>query len=143
MTNLLNLTCCSNNLTELPTKFNCIHLRKLFCANNKLTELSEIFDKLINLYLLDLSHNNLIKLPTSLGNCIDLIEFNCSFNKLEELPLSIVELKKLEIMAYDINMQLPVILQQFVKEIYDRPDTKYDSEREYDNYHCGNPFKTY
>ena len=98
---LTYLNCSDNNLYVLPDLPST--LKKLVCSHNNLTDLPELpsmldelncsyneldyidtFHSLSNLKNLDVSHNQLKKLPKKLPT--GLIYFNCSNNQLSSLP---------------------------------------------------------
>lgn len=47
----------------------------------------------MSLFIQDLSHNKLTKLPPGMGYLVRLVEFNLSHNQLQELPPDIVNLR--------------------------------------------------
>lgn len=74
------------------------------CLSKKdIKVLSPLIGVLTNLKILDLTYNNIIKLPDSIGRLINLTEINLDNNHLKHLPESFVNLKCLKKIALNNN----------------------------------------
>ena len=75
----------------------CVNLLCEKVGDPCICRLSRVFEKLSNLTDLDLSDNQLVSLPDSIGNLKQLQRLNLSQNNLESLPGSIQQLKALKV----------------------------------------------
>ena len=79
------------------------HLIHLYLAYNDIKFIPRSIGKLINLQVLDISNNNLIKLPTEFFNLIHLRTLFLSENKLTELSSNISKLRQLRMLDISHN----------------------------------------
>ena len=82
LTNLLNLNCSNNSITNLDLS-NCKNLESLNCSNNSITNLD--LSNWKNLESLNCSNNKIKSLD--LGNCNNLESLDCSINEIKKLDL--------------------------------------------------------
>ena len=102
-TNLTNLDCSYNQLTELPVG-NLTNLKSLDCSDNQLTALP--VENLTNLTLLYCSNNQLTALPVE--KLTQLTNLRCNNNQLTAMPVE--KLSQLAVLYCDNNQltELPV-----------------------------------
>jgi Leucine-rich repeat (LRR) protein len=109
----------NNKLKVLPAEMgNLSQLRIFECSNNQLGNLPpNLFDKMTKLKGLDLSGNQLTRLP-NIGNLFSLRHLLLSFNRLERIPPQIGKLIKLTIVRLTNNKITKLIPQVgFCKEL--------------------------
>ena len=75
----------------------CVNLLCEKVGDPCICRLSRVFEKLPNLTDLDLSDNQLVSLPDSIGTLKKLQRLNLNQNKLSSLPASIQQLKALKV----------------------------------------------
>jgi Leucine-rich repeat (LRR) protein len=111
---LQNLWCSDNKLKKLPKNLPNI-LLKIQCSSNQLIKLPKNLPN--SLQELDCSFNKLIKLPENLPNLLQ--KLNCFYNKLTQLPISIIQLRHITEIKYDLNPleNMPFILSRFLNNL--------------------------
>jgi len=79
------------------------HVTAMNMSHNYLTKLPTSISSLTQLVVLNLSHNDLIALPSAIGQLESLEKLDCSFNSLSTLPESMDKLSKLTHLNVESN----------------------------------------
>eukprot|EP01117_Protostelium_nocturnum_P010235 TRINITY_DN3673_c0_g1_i1.p1 TRINITY_DN3673_c0_g1~~TRINITY_DN3673_c0_g1_i1.p1 ORF type:complete len:1790 (-),score=878.49 TRINITY_DN3673_c0_g1_i1:11-5380(-) len=80
-----------------------IQLSLLDISHNSLTQLPSSIGKLVNLTHLNVSHNQLKEIPREIGGCVQLIRLQLNRNQLNSLPLSLQECKQITLLNISDN----------------------------------------
>ncbi len=97
------------NLKEL-THLTFSQLHQYEANKLRLIEVAKEIKNLTNLIELDISHNNIIKLPNNITKLINITKLDISYNEIKELPLEIGDLINLESFILNDNQlkELPI-----------------------------------
>lgn len=94
----------SNQLTVMPDLTNLILLEEISFKHNKLREMGDFGkDVLPSLLVMDLSHNEIAVIPSSVANLVYLSEMNLTHNKLTSIPPEVCDMLSLRTLDLDEN----------------------------------------
>lgn len=90
----------ANKIRSLPDEIaQLAHLRSFDCSNNAISAIPPgFFDNCTKLVKLDLTGNQIVRLPGSLGRLVQLEKLLVSHNKIEELPPQVGWLRQLKLL---------------------------------------------